>query len=128
LIYQALETTLRNLVLERWDQIPALRMISQSSEELQTRSKKVCGRLDGLRASVREGSSVIGGGSTPGQPLQSWLVAIDCADVVEAERCCRLSDPPVVARIEEDRLLVDLRTISANEEDDLARVIRAACA
>jgi len=128
LIYQALETTLRNLVLERWDQIPALRMISQSSEELQTRSKKLCGRLDGLRASVREGSSVIGGGSTPGQPLQSWLVAIDCADVVEAERRCRLSDPPVVARIEEDRLLVDLRTISANEEDDLARVIRAACA
>ncbi len=33
LIYQALETTLRNLVLERWDQVPALRMISQSSEE-----------------------------------------------------------------------------------------------
>ena len=127
LIYQALETTLRNLVLERWDQIPALRMISQSSEELRARSERLLGRLDGLRASVIEGSSVIGGGSTPGQPLQSWLIAIDCADVVEAERRCRLSDPPVVARIEDGRLLLDLRTVFANEEDELARVIRAAC-
>jgi len=132
LIYQALETTLRHLVLERWDQIPALRMISQSSEELRGRAERMLGRmsegLDGLRATVIEGSSVIGGGSTPGQPLQSWLIAIDCADVVEAERRCRLSDPPVVARIEDGRLLLDLRTVFANEEDELARAIRAACA
>jgi len=131
-IYQALETTLRHLVLEHWDQIPALRMISQSSEELRGRAERMLGRmsegLDGLRATVIEGSSVIGGGSTPGQPLQSWLIAIDCADVVEAERRCRLSDPPVVARIEDGRLLLDLRTVFANEEDELARAIRAACA
>ncbi len=127
LIYQALETTLRYLVLERWDQIPALRMISQSSEELRGRAERLCGRLDGLRAAVIEGSSVIGGGSTPGQPLQSWLIAIDCADVVEAEQRCRLSDPAVVARIEDGRLLLDLRTVFVKEEDELARVIRAAC-
>jgi L-seryl-tRNA(Ser) seleniumtransferase len=127
LIYQALETTLRHLVLERWDQIPALRMIAQSSEELRGRAELVCGSLDGLRATVIQGSSVIGGGSTPGQPLESWLIAIDCADVVEAERRCRLSDPPVVARIEDGRLLLDLRTVFAKEEDELVRLIRAAC-
>jgi L-seryl-tRNA(Ser) seleniumtransferase len=127
-IYQTLETTLRHLVLERWDQIPALRMISQSSEELRGRAERMLGRLDGVRAEVIEGRSVIGGGSTPGQPLQSWLIAIDCVDVVEAERRCRLSDPPVVARIEDGRLLLDLRTVFAKEEDELARVIRAACA
>ncbi len=128
LIYQALETTLRNLVLERWDEIPALRMISLTSQELRARSDRVCGRLDGVRASVMEGSSVIGGGSTPGQPLQSWLIAIDCADVAEAERRCRWSDPPVVARIEDGRLVVDLRTVFETDEDDLARVIGASCA
>ena len=128
LIYQALETTLRNLVLERWDQIPALRMISQTSPELRARSTEFVARLDGVRATVIEGSSVIGGGSTPGQPLQSWLIAIDCADVVEAEQRCRLSEPPVVARIEDGRLLLDLRTVFANDEDELARVVRAACA
>ncbi len=126
LIYQALETTLRNLVLERWDQVPALRMISQSSEQLRARSENMLRRLDGLRASVIEGSSVIGGGSTPQQPLRSWLIAIDCPDVVAAERCCRLGDPPVVARIEDGRLLLDLRTVFEQEEDDLARVLRAA--
>jgi L-seryl-tRNA(Ser) seleniumtransferase len=127
LIYQALETTLRHLVLERWDQIPALHMISQSSQQLNGRAERFCARLDGLRATVIEGSSVIGGGSTPGQPIQSWLIAIDCADVVQAEQRCRLSDPPVVARIEDGRLLLDLRTVFVKEEDELARVIRPAC-
>jgi L-seryl-tRNA(Ser) seleniumtransferase len=128
MIYQALETTLRSLVLERWSEIPALHMISQSSEALRARSERLLGRLDGVRAVVIEGSSLIGGGSTPGQPLKSWQIAIDCADLVEAERRCRLSDPPVIARIEYGRLLLDLRTVFENEEDALARVIRAACA
>jgi L-seryl-tRNA(Ser) seleniumtransferase len=127
LIYQALETTLRSLVLERWDEIPALRMISQTGAELRVRAESLLERLDGLRASVIEGSSMIGGGATPGQSLQSWLIAIDCGDVVEAERRCRLSDPPVVARVEDGRLLIDLRTVFAYEEDELSRVIRSAC-
>jgi L-seryl-tRNA(Ser) seleniumtransferase len=127
LIYQALETTLRNLVFEHWDRIPALRMISQSSEELRARSERMLGRLDGLRASVIEGSSVIGGGSTPGQPLPSWLIAIACADVADAERRCRMGDPPVVARIEEGRLLLDLRTVFEDEEAALVEAVRAVC-
>jgi len=125
-IYQALETTLRLLVLERWDEIPALRMILQSSEELRARSVRLVSLLDSVRASVIEGNSVIGGGSTPGQPLASWLVAIDCADVVETERRCRLGDPPVVARIEDGRLLIDLRTVFVEDEEELAGVIRKA--
>lgn len=126
LIYQALETTLRHLVLERWDRVPALRMISQSGGELRARSERILGRLDGVRAELIEGSSVIGGGATPEQPLATWLIAIDCDDVAEAERRCRLSDPPVVARIEDGRLLIDLRTVFEDEEADLARVVRAA--
>jgi L-seryl-tRNA(Ser) seleniumtransferase len=126
LIYQALETTLRNLLLERWNEIPALRMISQTSAELRARTEQMRGRLDGLLVSIIEGNSVIGGGSTPGQPLQSFLIAIDCKDVVEAERRCRLGDPPVVARIEDGRLVFDLRTVFANEEEELAAAIRVA--
>ena len=127
LIYQALETTLRNLVLERWDQIPALRMISQSSQELRARAESFARRLSGLRTEVLQGSSLIGGGATPEQPLATWLIAIDCAEVVEAERRCRLSNPPVVARIEGARLFFDLRTVFPSEEEDLARVILEAC-
>ena len=127
LIYQALETTLRSLLLERWDQIPTLRMISQSSGELRTRAEAFAQRLSSIRTEIVEGSSLIGGGATPEQPLASWLVAIQCGDVVEAERQCRLTDPPVVARIDDDRLVLDLRTVFPSEEDDLARVILQAC-
>lgn len=126
LIYQTLETTLRHLVLEQWDRVPALRMISQSGGGLRARSERMLGHLAGVRAEIIEGSSVIGGGSTPEQPLATWLIAIDCKDVAETERRCRASDPPVVARIEEGRLLVDLRTVFEHEEADLARVLRAA--
>jgi L-seryl-tRNA(Ser) seleniumtransferase len=125
LIYQALETTLRNLLLERWDQVPALRMISTSSAELRARAERFAAGL--ARSHVIEGSSLIGGGATPEQPLTSWLIAIECADVVEAERRCRMGEPPVVARIEDGRLLLDLRTVLPDEEDDLARLVRQAC-
>jgi len=128
MIYQALETTLRALVLGRWNEIPALRMISQSSEALRARSERLMGRLDGVRAELIEGSSLIGGGSTPGQPLQSWLIAIDCADVVEAEQRCRLNEDPVIVRIQDGRMLIDLRTVLVSEEDIVVRVIQAACA
>jgi L-seryl-tRNA(Ser) seleniumtransferase len=126
LIYQALETTLRNLLLERWDQVPALRMISESRDQLRARSEHFTQRLEGLSVQLMEGTSLIGGGSTPEQPLPTWLIAIDCPDVVEAEKRCRLASPPVIARIEGGRLLLDLRTVFPEEEADLARVIREA--
>ncbi len=127
LIYQALETTLRNLLLERWDQIPALRMIAQSSQTLRTRAEVFARRLSGIQAEILEGSSLIGGGATPEQPLASWLIAVQSADVIETERRCRLGNPPVIARIEDDRLLLDLRTVFPSEEEELARVILQAC-
>ncbi|HLK19513.1 MAG TPA: L-seryl-tRNA(Sec) selenium transferase [Bryobacteraceae bacterium] len=128
LIYQSLETTLRHVLLERWDQIPILRMISISADELRTRAERFAARLDGVSAEVLEGSSLIGGGSTPEQPLPTWLVAVKANDIVAAERRLRLGDPPVVARIEEGRLLFDLRTVFPAEEEDLAHTIRATCA
>src|SRR5579872_2880459 len=102
-------------------------MISTTSGELRARAERFAAGLNGIPVHVIEGQSLIGGGATPEQPLASWLVAIECSDVVEAERGCRLADPPVVARIEEGRLLLDLRTVFAGEEDDLRRVVRQAC-
>jgi L-seryl-tRNA(Ser) seleniumtransferase len=84
--------------------------------------------LHGIQAEVIAGSSLIGGGATPGQPLAGWVIAVACADVVAAEQRLRLSDPPVIARIEDGRLLFDLRTVFVWEEEELARVIRGCCA
>lgn len=75
------------------------------------------------------GESVIGGGSTPEQSLAGWVIAVRCADVVDAERRCREGDPPVIARIEDDQLVVDLRTVFPEEEEILvARIVSAVLA
>ena len=125
-IYQILEVALRNLLLERWDQIPALRMIRLDPGEIRERAEKLALSLDGLRARIIEGSSVIGGGSTPEQGLPTYLIAIECEKVTALERRLRMGDPPVVARIEDGRLLLDLRTVFPEEEPRLVDALRAA--
>jgi len=123
MIYQALETTLRNLLLERWDKIPALRMISQTDAEIRARAERLLERLPDLRTHLEPGKSVIGGGATPEQSIATWLIVIRCADVVAAERELRRADPPVVARVEDGKLVVDLRTVRKEEEEALRRAL-----
>ena len=123
-ICQVLENTLRNLLLERWDEVPALAMLRQSAERIRERALALVARVPGLRAEVVAGESVIGGGATPEQALPTWVIAVDCADVVEAERGLRAGDPPVVARIEDGRLIFDLRTVFSAEEETLLQALR----
>jgi len=125
LIYQALETTLRLLLLEQWDEIPALAMIRQPAAAIRTRAEALVAQVPGLRTEIVPGSSVIGGGATPEQSIPTWLIAIERADPVAAERQLRNADPPVVARIEKDRLLLDLRTVLPEEEAALLRALTA---
>jgi L-seryl-tRNA(Ser) seleniumtransferase len=125
-IYQILEGTLRNLLLERWDLVPALRMIRLGAAEIRARADALTRSLDGLAAVVIEGISVIGGGSTPGQGLPTYLIAIEGENVVALERRLRGGDPPVVARIEDQRLLLDLRTVLPEEEPLLVKALISA--
>jgi len=121
LMYAALEHTLRHLLFCRWEEIPALRMISLSAEEIRGRAEALCGRLtrSGLSAKVIPGLSVIGGGSTPNQALPTFVVAIYDEGISAMERGLRAGDPAVVARVEDDRLVLDLRTVFENEEEEL---------
>jgi len=125
MIYQVLESTLRDLLLEHWDRIPALRMIRQSSAEIRERAERLIKGLRGLEVHLAAGQSVIGGGATPEQSIATWLIAIDCADENAAERRLRENDPPVIARVEEKRLLLDLRTVLPEEEEQLAAALQA---
>jgi len=119
LILQALEATLRSLLMERWDEVPALRMIRQSADAVRERAGRFIAQLQGVEAEIVEGRSLIGGGSTPEQSLPTWLIAIASPDVVALERALRAGSPPVIARIEENRLLLDLRTVFPEEESAL---------
>ena len=122
-IYQALENTLRALLLENWSAIPALAMIRQTADEIRTRAQALLARVPHVRAEIAAGASVIGGGATPEQSIPTWLIVIECANVVDAGRTLRAHDPPVVARIEDDRLVLDLRTVFPDEEDDLVAAL-----
>src|SRR5207244_1964653 len=80
-------------------------------DQIRGRAEKLIQSLGGAPAQLVEGRSVIGGGSTPEQALPTWLIAIECEHVTALERVLRAGDPPVVARIEDGRLLLDLRTV-----------------
>ena len=123
LITCALENTLRQTLFCHHDQIPALRMIMTPAAAIRIRAEKLALELQG-RAEVVEGHSVIGGGSTPEQSLPTWLVSIACEDVSAAESRLRLGDPAIVARIDNNRLVVDLRTVADDEFADLLNALK----
>ncbi len=125
LICQALETSLRSLVFERWLEIPALQMLSLSAAHVRTRAERFQRRISRYETDLIDGESVIGGGATPAQSLPTVLIAINAEDVTGLERRLRASDPPVIARIEDDRLVIDLRTVLPAEEEELLRAIES---
>ncbi len=122
LIYQALETTLRAILFEEYDAIPALRMLAATPESIRERAERLLSRI-GIGELVA-GQSVAGGGSTPDQTLPTWLIVI-AGDAVGMERKLRRGSPPVIARIADDRLAIDLRTVPPAQEDALAAALQA---
>jgi L-seryl-tRNA(Ser) seleniumtransferase len=105
----AMETTLRHLVLREYDQIPVLRMLRMSLDELKARAESLASHFEG--AAVIQGESLLGGGSTPEQSLPTWLVSLP----QEWDARLRAQDPPVIGRMEDGRLLLDPRTLSVGD-------------
>ena len=126
LIVEALEVTLRHLLTENWQAIPTLRMIFAEPRELRERAERVLRRLKDIDASVRESKSAIGGGSTPDQTLPTWVIELKVLNPSAFERCLRLGQVPVIARIERDKIILDMRTIADEEEELLAAAVQIA--
>jgi L-seryl-tRNA(Ser) seleniumtransferase len=124
LIYHALEQTLRSLLLERWEELPALAMLRLPAEAVRARAEEFLERT-GIHGRIEAGQSLAGGGSTPDQALPTWLIAID-GDARALERRLRQAEPPVIARIQEERLVLDLRTVLPEEESELAAALAGA--
>jgi L-seryl-tRNA(Ser) seleniumtransferase len=122
LITQALETSLKHLVFEEWEKIPALRMIRATPSEIRTRAEALRARAPSLE--IVEGKSVAGGGSTPDQSLPTWLLSVP-GNAASIEKKLRANAPPVIARIENERVVIDLRTVFPDEEDALVAALGA---
>ncbi|HWR34909.1 MAG TPA: L-seryl-tRNA(Sec) selenium transferase [Clostridia bacterium] len=121
LIYATLEATLLAYVRQQYDAIPALRMIALDAVEIRARAERLAQAfrpLDRVQAEVRDGVSVIGGGAAPGSTLPTAVLAVTVANYSadELAAALRSNEPPIIARVEDDRVLLDLRTVDPSEE------------
>lgn len=112
--------------------IPALRMLSLSREEIEVRAKNLTETLSqrspdsGLVIAIEEGKSAVGGGSGPATHPATVLISLQHASLSadEIQRRLRRTSPPVIARIADGKVLVDLRTVAPEEEPELLDAIR----
>ncbi len=123
--YAALEATLAEHVAGRaWETVPVLAMIGLTVEAIARRAAALAARLAaaGVRVELADGHSTIGGGSAPGSALPTLLVAVDAGAGTPSllESALRRGVPPVVARIEHDRVVLDLRTVPPAQDHLLA--------
>ena len=116
-------------------EIPTLAMITEPVAQVEERARDLAKRLScsvGVACSseIVPVSSRVGGGAMPEQPVASWAVALKPRDinVAQMEEVLRHAQPPVIGRVEKDRLLLDMRTVAWDELDLLAASLQQALA
>jgi L-seryl-tRNA(Ser) seleniumtransferase len=132
----ALEVTLGSYQRGAFDEIPALAMIRANVKEIEERSRNFIRELtpslsmNELDLEITGGESLAGGGSTPAQSLQTKLIRITSSRYSAAQLEQRLrrghACTPVIARVEDDRVILDFRTVFAEQESALAESLAAA--
>ena len=132
----ALEATLESYRRgAQFEEVPALRMLAATRDEINARARRLVRRLRSrlgygaaLKFVLLEGRSAVGGGSAPTTHPPTVLVALahETLSAAALEAALRGHRPPVVARILDGRVVLDLRTVADDEEDDLTAALLAA--
>jgi L-seryl-tRNA(Ser) seleniumtransferase len=132
LVYAALEATLLAYVKHDHDAIPVLRMMRFSKDEIARRTEGVVshaasslGKPAALKFELIDGESVIGGGAAPSAVLPTRLIAVthDKLSADEITARLRASAPPIIARVEDGRVLLDLRTVFPEQDASLSAAL-----
>jgi L-seryl-tRNA(Ser) seleniumtransferase len=131
----ALEATLGAYLRAAWDEIPAIRMIRATPQELKRRAENFVRELrpelplDEVEIEIADGASLAGGGSTPAQSLPTKIIRIASARYSATTLEQRLRRAPagisVIVRVEDDRLILDLRTVFPEQEPLLIKTLAA---
>ncbi|MFQ6133196.1 MAG: L-seryl-tRNA(Sec) selenium transferase [Armatimonadota bacterium] len=135
LIIAALEATLR-LYLDpetALTAVPTLACATEPADAVRARARSLLRRLRDVPDEAAEfeivpAESAVGGGALPGQTIPSWALAVRPWSSPPSDAAARLrtADPPAIARVQDDRLLLDLRTVRPDELPALAAALRAA--
>ena len=119
-------TVLHYIKGEAEEKVPIWRMIAMPEGEVASTAERWQAKLGG-QASVESAMSTIGGGSLPGETIGSWVVVIDCRNrpggAEALAGALRHGDTPVIGRIEDERVLLDPRTVLPEEEESLLAVV-----
>jgi L-seryl-tRNA(Ser) seleniumtransferase len=130
LTYAALEATLVEHARGRAaESVPVIRMLSMKVDEIAARAIGIGRQLtdmagESVTVDIIDGFSAIGGGSAPGERLPTKLIAIAASSADALLTKLREHDPPIIARIEQDRVVFDLRTVTPDQDETLASAIR----
>ena len=126
----ALEATLEEYI--RGQKVPAQQMLALSADEIRERAEALAGKIKGkttsdLSIKTISGESAVGGGSAPTSPLPTMLISVSSSrrTANEIETALRRSVPPIIVRIEEGLVLIDLRTVSRDEEPEIEQALMA---
>jgi L-seryl-tRNA(Ser) seleniumtransferase len=129
LTYAALEATLLEYLRGNHDAIPALRMLRAPAHDMRARAEGVRAELEAskLRVEVTAAESLIGGGTAPTATLSTFVLALTHAELSADELADRLRqhDPAIVARLDEGKVLLDLRTVFPEEDAAIAAALKA---
>lgn len=132
IVYAALEATLEIYLRESLSEIPVLRMLALTKAQIAERARRfykqfgeTSGDKNDLRVDLIDGYSVVGGGSAPDVQPETMLLALSHSEfsAVQIEEKLRLSQPPVIARITDDKAMIDLRTVFEDEEETLLNAL-----
>ena len=125
MIYAACEATLMSYARGQEHEIPVIAMIQQSADELRARAQSWMEKLQKQYPdeewSVEETQNFIGGGVAPMKALSSFAVTLKSGKPVSAS--LRQSEPPVVARVENDKVYFELRTLSEQEQETITHAL-----
>jgi L-seryl-tRNA(Ser) seleniumtransferase len=126
--YAALEATLLAYVKGEAEAIPALRMMNIARSEIAGRAETLARRVSNpeLRINLLDGESVIGGGAAPSATLPTRLLALQHAKFSAGELASRLrdADPPIIARVENGEVVLDLRTVFPEQDNVVATTLQ----
>ncbi len=131
LTYSVLEATLMEYIRQNHEAIPFLRMMRLTPEQIRARAEALREKLieaRNLNLEIIPGESLVGGGSAPTSTLPTFLLAVTSRSLSadELATALRKSETPVVARVDEGRVLIDLRTVFDDEQEQLMRSLLTA--